>query len=425
MNKKLLLVGASSDTNHVIEYCKTEGIYTILVDNKLVKKGQKINFDEHWDIDVKDIETLEAKCKVSNVSGIYAGCNELCIDYAKELAEKLNLPFYASNKGWEVSRNKMLFKEYCEKVGLDVPKRYYINNPLNKDKLPKINYPVVVKPIDSSAVRGVNKCENEDELIEAYNEALKFSKSKTIIVEDYIEGPQNVFYYYIFNGKPYLLTNCCDLKGRDKKKIPYFEKASLIGTYNKNINADFLYKNEKKINKLFKMLECKNGPVMLQTIEKSGKHYCIEMGNRLDGGGSWYTTIDAFGFSSINYMVDYLVGNQSKNILDENWATSDDYQSITYILMSKPGKIAKIDDNKIKNINGIHTVLSRFQIGEEVTDVNNLYKMAYYFVIVGKDKKDIINKLDYINNNLIFEDENGNNMLLFFKHYELILENDK
>ena len=61
---------------------------------------------------------------------------------------------------------------------------------------------IVVKPVDSSGSKGVSLVRNEKDL-KAVLMALKFSKSKSVIAEEYIsnQGPQIAGDAYILNSK--------------------------------------------------------------------------------------------------------------------------------------------------------------------------------------------------------------------------------
>ena len=66
--------------------------------------------DEYWMTDVADVDELEEKCRQENVTGIFAATSEFCLDMAKELCSRMNLPFYASEEAWACARDKIRLK---------------------------------------------------------------------------------------------------------------------------------------------------------------------------------------------------------------------------------------------------------------------------------------------------------------------------
>ncbi|MDR0707922.1 MAG: ATP-grasp domain-containing protein [Treponema sp.] len=51
-------------------------------------------------------------------------------------------------------------------------------------------FPVVVKPVDNMGARGCRRADTVEDLQEAIHEALPFSRSNKIIIEEYMEGPE-------------------------------------------------------------------------------------------------------------------------------------------------------------------------------------------------------------------------------------------
>ena len=70
----------------------------------------------------------------------------------------------------------------------------------------KIEFPVIVKPVDSSGSRGISVCRNKEELKRAGLKALRYSASKRLIIEQYIEGDEITVNYIIENGTAMLTS---------------------------------------------------------------------------------------------------------------------------------------------------------------------------------------------------------------------------
>lgn len=53
-------------------------------------------------------------------------------------------------------------------------------------------YPVMVKPVDSSGSKGISKVFDKDGLTDAFHFALSYSRLKIVLIEEFIEkvGPQ-------------------------------------------------------------------------------------------------------------------------------------------------------------------------------------------------------------------------------------------
>lgn len=78
---------------------------------------------------------------------VYAGASEVNIPVAIRLSEELGIDYYCGFDQWKIATNKKLFKEMCQRHGLDVTE-YYLLNINDKNSECKLEYPVVTKPID-------------------------------------------------------------------------------------------------------------------------------------------------------------------------------------------------------------------------------------------------------------------------------------
>ena len=103
---------------------------------------------------------------------------------------------------FEIMISKDNFKNTCRKYGVPVVPEYYL------DEIDKIEYPVIVKPVDSSSSKGISICQNRQQLDAAIEKALSFSVRKKILIEKYMDGLEVIIYYVIQNGNPTMVAMC-------------------------------------------------------------------------------------------------------------------------------------------------------------------------------------------------------------------------
>ena len=421
--KKLLIIGCDTTTKDVIDYCSNKNIYSILVDNSPAEKNPlKMLTNDHWEIDVVNIEELERRSLKENIDGIFSGCSELCINSAIELSKRLNFPFYIPDKAWKATKDKEYFKEECIKAGLDVPKKISISKGFDKKVLEDIQFPIIIKPIDSSASRGVKKCDSIDDFEQSLEYALSFSPSKQVIIEEFIEGQMSVAYLYIVDGVVHLVATTDALKNDDGKIVPFSRKQSLVGlSYSRRQIKFFEQHYMDKFDKLFSNLDCSFGYAAIQTIQKNGKCYCFEMNYRLDGAGEWHVTNDIFGLNPLNNAIDYCLDEKVDGHLLPKVMYDETHQSINYLVLSKPGIVGKVNCEETRKIPGVYVVFARFKSGDVVKDEPNLFSFAYHITVVANSKQELVNKVIKINETLVQKDTNGNNMLEYFDSYDVLL----
>lgn len=80
----------------------------------------------------------------------------------------------------ECINNKGKFKDVCRKLGLPTPQVF---------EYPKrVRVPLIVKPVDSFSGRGMTIVRKSNEIPFAVAKAIKYSLSKNVVIEEYVEG---------------------------------------------------------------------------------------------------------------------------------------------------------------------------------------------------------------------------------------------
>lgn len=185
MQKKILILGAGEMQVPIIKRSKDLGYYTIVADyNK-----EAIGFDyadEKQYISTNDYNSLLRFSICNNIDGILT-TSDMPVNVVAKISEQLGL-FSMSTKVAEICTNKYLQRKLFQKNKINVP---WFNLCTSERDLEKCDdFPLIVKPIDSSASRGVKMVNSYEELLIAYKEALKFSPSCKVIVEQYIGGKE-------------------------------------------------------------------------------------------------------------------------------------------------------------------------------------------------------------------------------------------
>ena len=417
--EKLLILGCSIGTEDALQYAKELGIYTIITDNIVPGENSlKRMADEYWMIDVADVDALESRCKEEEVSGIFAATSEFCLDKAKELCERLNLPFYASDEGWATARDKERFKKHCVDCGINVPKIYEICGPISisEELLKEISWPVIVKPTDSYAQIGLSVCYNAEELRKGYQFALQNSRMGKVVVEEYVEGDEIAAVYLLKDGQ---IRN---INVVDFIHMPINGRSNFTyARHNSIFSEEFNKKTFDKIGRLFRTLECQNGVIFFQAIRKNGVYYFLEMAYRLNGGGSWIIDEKLIGVNIVKYLVDFALQHETRQWPDKVNQNSLYLTGGTYMVWAHPGKVERVDGvKKVEEMEGVRIILQNFHAGDFVPEDVSMKQIAFYICLVAEDKEKMKEKILNINKTLHLYDSEGNEMLIYFQDYKKI-----
>ena len=187
MQKTILVIGAGWEQYALIEKIKREGHKVIATHPSLDAEAFQLADVTY----VKQSRDVRAHLKIAETYNIDAVISDNC-DYSlytsSVVAAKLKLPF-ASIQSALFSNDKYSQRIACQNHGILQPEFCVVRT--LKDAIQaanKISYPVVIKPVDSRGTFGVTIAKNQNELVEAYFEAITHSPSLTLICERFIEG---------------------------------------------------------------------------------------------------------------------------------------------------------------------------------------------------------------------------------------------
>lgn len=408
--EKLLILGKAACTSEIINYARNNGIYTIFTDFHDKKRYENVlNPDEFWNIDIKNLDELEKKCRVEKINGVISGINEFCIDNQIELCKRLNLPCYCNEFSWHFNRDKADFKQKCKEVGLKVAEDYDYKN------LDNVVYPVVVKPVDKCSNLGISYCNNIIELKKGIEYAKSVSNSEKLIIERKITGKEFLAYYILANGEAKL--ECLSTSHPQEGEPLYCYSFNVT---NCKYLKQYLKETDPYARELLKSIGAKEGVAWIQFFldEKDNKMYAIEMGYRMNGDLSFLGAEKINGFSSIKWMVDCSLGiKHSVDQLPETVGI-DGKIGCSYILWSKmSGNIKSIEGfNKLND----SEYIKYFDIPDNRCIAKN--RPFIFIAYAGADKNDVISSTKYINKNIAILNEKEENMYIKFDSFDKAFE---
>lgn len=395
MTKKIIILGAMQMHVPLIEYAKKLGFYTITLDYTPDAPGHKIS-DEISLISTTDLDAVLRYSKEKNIDYIITFNSDPAAYTAAYVSEKLGLRGN-SPKSVAIMSDKGLFRNYLMNNGFNVPKFTVIDT--NKSdyisNLRMYKYPVIVKPIDSSGSKGVSKIEANEPVFNAVNLARSFSKTKKVIIEEFIE------------------TDYCQLHG-DGFVFDYEIKQIFLGDhhFNTDINGlvpfsttfpsktpDYLIdKVKKEVSKFIKSVGFEFGGINIEAriCKRTNKVFLIEIGAR-NGGNFTYEVIENFtGFSFIQSFFNALDFKYSEN------NNNGEYLESAYLIIH-----SEVDGylKSIKYNNEIENICIRKVLYKNKNDTINKFtgsNTAIGILIVGSKEKGKINLIvdkfkDYFN----------------------------
>lgn len=411
--KKLLIMGANPETVPLVEMANSMGIKTIVTSSVSADAAKKYAW-KSYDVDGLDVPGLIALAREEKVDGVLVGVADVLVPAYCKVCNALDLPCYATENIVNVFSYKDIFKSTCEKYGIHGIPEFYLDENMNRSDLDRIQYPVMVKPVDGRSGIGMTVCYSEDELKPAIDKALENSVKKRFIVEKYMQCDDMGLYYTFKDG--YCSASCVyDRYTTDEQKG--LSRVCLGGTYpSKHIDEYFERMHENAV-RMFKNIGIQNGVLMLSAFFENGEFYVYDTGFRLQGEAPHLLMKEVNGFDQrellINFALSGSCGDFDLKEIDDarfrgKWAA-------TQWFLLKSGTIARIEGLKeALEDKRIVSIVKRFDEGDTIqpewvgTEKQVLCRLYY----VCETKAELAELLEKNRKSINVYDESNQSMLL-------------
>ena len=174
-------------------------------------------------------------------------------------------------------------------------------------------FPVMVKPVDSSGSKGINKVCSVDELDFAYNDAMKYSRCKRIVVEKFIQkkGYQISGDGFSVNGE--LVFRCFGNEFYSSNGIK--EYVPLGECWPSVLDKATQDKVHNELQRLITCLGMKTGAYNIEVIlDENDDVYILELGARNGGSLIPQITQYATGVDMVEYTIKAALGEDCSSI---------------------------------------------------------------------------------------------------------------
>lgn len=276
MNNRLVILGTNEYQNPLIVRAKELGYETHVFGWKTGAIGE-VTADVYHNVNIMDYDTLWKEVQKIDPCGVASIASELAMHPMNYLLRKMGIPCN-SLETETISTDKYLMRCAMRDGGVDGPRFTLIEGDFDKNSIKNFEYPLIIKPTDLSSSRGVMKINSEDDLDEAIEYAMSWSKKKQAILEEFIEGPEYSGESIAYNGRYKLLV----VTEKSTTGAPHF-----VETGHKqpaNLSKEMLMKVEETLYKAFASMGIEYGAVHPEfRITKEGRICFMEIGTRMGG----------------------------------------------------------------------------------------------------------------------------------------------
>jgi len=333
-------------------------------------------------------KTLQV-AKDYEVKGIVTAATDKPLIMMARVAEALNLSFFTV-KTAECSTDKFLMKQKFLEFGIPCAKGFLLNN-LEELSNISIKYPVIVKPRDNSGSRGVIYSEDYTTLQSAINEALHFTKTGNVLVEEFIGGKEYSVEGIHYNGESYVIQ----ITEKITTKFPY--NVELGHLQPADLSAEIKNKIKQLLCLITKALGFENCASHTELKISSTGIKIIETSPRL--GGDFISSTLVPLSTGVN-MEDLLIDiSMSIPLLSKYFEPKKNTNSAIIFFELPVGKITNILNlDEISHIEGIYSWNFDLNVGDKVNKITSSLNRYGYAIFQSSQKKIIDSIIIKVNN---------------------------
>lgn len=401
MKKRILLLGGSKQQIPAITKAKELGYYTIVCDYLKDNPGQNYA-DEYYCVSTTEKEEVLSLAQKLNIDGIVAYASDPAAPTAAYVQEKMGLVSNPYSSVYLLTQ-KDLFRKFLQDNDFCCPKSNgYDTYEEALKEIDSFNFPVMVKPVDSSGSKGVVKIYSKDDLKQAADEAISYSKRKRFIVEEFIvkKGYQVSGDGFSVNGKLVFTSYGNELYSgngtREYVALGEFWPSLLTDSQKRKV--------DEELQRLITLLKMKTSAYNIEVIlDEDDNVYILELGPR--NGGSYIpqliqyaTGVDLVEYTIKGYMGEgvsdlkmhqttgvwsnYMIYSTEDGIYNELWFDEDFKNNNlldVYCTYDVGDKVHAYQNTS----HSLGTILFKANSIEEMIGITNNMK-NYYKVVVNK-----------------------------------------
>lgn len=384
----------------LIEELKSRGIYTILADMNPHVMARPFA-DEFYPVSVLDVDAVRKLAEEQKVDMVLTACADQVLLVQAQVSEELGLPCYIDYKTAKDVSSKELMKKVFVENGIPTSK-HVIMGEFDEEKVRKLAYPIIVKPVDSYSSRGVRKVFNIEEMKAAFEAAVEISRTNTVIVEEFVEGEEITVDIYIEEGTAHTLC----ISNIDK--IPGNDRFVICRTrYPAQINDEVKTQVEIVAGQIAKAFNLKNSPMLVQMITDGKKVSVVEFCARTGGGDKFRLIKQVSNFDVIKAVVDLTLGRKPHVV---------PYQLpeciVNEFLYSEPGVFDHLEGfEEMKNQSVISEYFQLKTKGTECGEIKSSGDRVAFYTIQAPTMDEVREKDKKVNRVLRVMDSEGKDVL--------------
>lgn len=385
--KRVLIFGVGPLQESIIGRAKKMGLYTIGID-PCEDATCKDCVDAFEVIGGQDFEGTCAVVEKYSIDAIVTAATDKPLVMMARIAEKYGFPFYSVETA-QWSTDKFQMKQRFIEGGVPCAKGRLVKS---VEETADMVFPVIVKPRDNSGSRGVKLCRTKEELSDSMAEALEYSKLDTVLVEEFIEGPEYSIEGLHYEGK----SEVIQFTEKTTTEFPY--NVELAHKQPANLTENQKNDIRELVSKIANCMHFENCPSHTELKINERGIFVIETSPRL--GGDYITSTLVPLSTGIN-MEDQLLNIALGEKVDTQTGHVEKASGVCFFCLPE-GVVKRIDPqiNEVASWPGVYSFELKLKKGDAVHQITSSLNRYGEFVLVGKSFDEINTTIQYYSNRI-------------------------
>lgn len=372
----------------VIKKAREMGVYVIAVDDDPNAPGMALADKAIVPGGLMNEDKLVAIAKEEQIDGVIHPCSEVAMNVMGRINDELHLSGISKKMAIRAT-NKHLMREAFENYGAPSPKSLLTNDEEDAWKIfcKQFATNAILKPSRNSGSRGIAKVEkgiSKDAFKELYRRALDESRDYSVLIEQFIEGPEFSVEVIVWQGEPHVLA----VTDKKTTEAPYFVE---LGHNQPSVFPEEIQQKLKEgAIAGIKALGLSHCAAHCELKVQDGEAYLMEIGARMGGDFiSTELTHLSSGIDMVAATINVVLG------IKPNLYPSEPKHSVCIRYFTpKPGIVNDIENEIALNRPDVYDAEIYVKPGEEVREVKSSLDRSGYVIVLADSVLTAINNAE-------------------------------
>lgn len=388
--KKLLVLAAGILQVPVIKKAREMGYYVIAADGNPEAVGLPLA-DKAIVANITDEEVMLRIAIEEQIDGVIHPCSEVSMNVMGRINDELGLSGITRETAIRAT-NKHLMREAFERFGAPSPKSFCTDD---VDEAWDIfvnqffHNIAIIKPSRNSGSRGVAKISQEtlrEEFASLFSCSKNESRDKSVMIEQFIEGPEFSVEIIVWQGEAHVLT----VTDKKTTEAPYFVE---LGHNQPSVYSEEMQRMLKDAAVAgVKALGLDNCAAHCELKLQDGEPYLMEIGARL--GGDFIST----ELTHLSTGVDMVAAaiNVALGIEPDLRPKEEPKGVCIRYFTPTPGRLVAFKNEDLLNAPHVYDAEIYHQVGEVIPEVRSSLDRSGHVIVTAPTAQEAINRADEI-----------------------------